>query len=109
VRLVPLTSAAQGLVDELGGRVKVDAHVEGGRVMGLDALVGDVHAGVILGPTAPLALRTVQDVGDAQFSQLPPVRRDVSVEPGTRRRRRRSQSRKMSHTHTHTLIKHFVL
>lgn len=53
-------------MDELGGRIEVDAHVEGGRVVGLDAVVRHVHAGVVLGAAAPLALRTVEDVCDAE-------------------------------------------
>lgn len=57
-------------MDELGSRVEVDAHVEGGRVVRLDAVVGDVHPRVVLGSAPPLALRTVQDVRDAEFGQL---------------------------------------
>lgn len=60
-------------MDELSSRVEVDAHVEGRRVVSLDAVIGDVHAGVILGPTAPLTLCTVEDVRDAKFGQLTPI------------------------------------
>lgn len=64
-------------MDELGRGIEVDAHVEGGRVVSLDAVVGDVHAGVVLGPAAPLALGAVEDVRDAKFRQLPTIRCDV--------------------------------
>lgn len=77
-----LTSAAEGFVDELGRRIEVDAHVEGGRVVSLDAVVGDVHAGVVLGPTAPLALGAVEDVRDAKFRQLPTIRCDIPAGGG---------------------------
>lgn len=72
-----LTSAAEGFVDELGRRIEVDAHVKGGRVVSLDAVVGDVHAGVVLGPAAPLALGAVEDVRDAKFRQLATIRCDI--------------------------------
>lgn len=74
-----LTTAAEGSVYELCSGVEVDTHVEGGCVVGLDALVGDVHASVILRPAAPLTLGTVQDVGDAKPCQLTPVWCNVSA------------------------------
>ena len=60
-------------MDELSSRIEVDTHVKGRRVVSLDAVIGDVHPGVILGPASPLALGTVEDVCDAKFGQLPPV------------------------------------
>ncbi len=57
-------------MDELSCRIEVDTHVKGRRVVRLDAVICDVHAGVVLGSTAPLALSTVQDVCDAQFGQF---------------------------------------
>lgn len=65
-----LTSAGEGFVDELSCRIKVHTHVEGGGVMSLDAVIGDVHPGVMLGTTAPLALGTVEDVRYPKFGQL---------------------------------------
>lgn len=67
-------------MNELGRGVEVDAHVKGGRVVGFDAVVGDVHAGVVLGPAAPLALGAVEDVRDAEFGQLPAIGRDVPAQ-----------------------------
>lgn len=87
-----LTSTCEGFVDELGCRIEVDAHVKGGGVVSLDAVVGDVHPGVILGPAAPLALGTVEDVSDAQFGQLTPVRCDISAEKRRFLQPRSSQS-----------------
>lgn len=66
-------------MDELGCRVEVDAHVESGRVVGLDAVVGDVHTGIVLGTAAPLALGAVEDVCDAEFGQLPAIRCNFSA------------------------------
>lgn len=60
-------------MDELSSRIEVDAHVEGGRVVRLDAVISDVHPGVILGAAAPLALCTVEDVCDAEFGQFTPI------------------------------------
>ena len=60
-------------MDEFSCRVEVDAHVKGGGVVSLDAVIGDVHPGVILGSAAPLALRTVEDVSNAKFGKLTPV------------------------------------
>lgn len=67
-------------MDELGRRVEVHAHVEGGGVVGLDAVVGDAHPSVVLRSAAPLALGAVEDVRDAEFGQLAPVRGDVPAE-----------------------------
>lgn len=60
-------------MDELSCGIEVDAHVEGGGVVSLDAVIGDAHPGVILGSAAPLALGTVEDVRDAKFGQLAAV------------------------------------
>lgn len=60
-------------MDELSCRIEVDAHVKGGGVMGLDAVIGDVHPCVVLCSAAPLALGTVEDVRNAEFGQLTPV------------------------------------
>lgn len=57
-------------MDELGSRIEVDAHVEGGGVVSLDAVIGDVHPCVIFCSTAPFALCTVEDVCDAKSGQL---------------------------------------
>lgn len=81
-RCSTLTSTREGFVDELGGRIEVDAHVEGGGVVRLDAVVGDVHPRVILRATAPLALRAVEDVCDAQSGQLAAIWRHVSADRG---------------------------
>lgn len=68
-----LTSACEGFVDELSGRIEVDTHVKGGGVVGLDALIGDVHPRVVLRSAAPFALGAVEDVRDAEFGQLASV------------------------------------
>lgn len=68
-----LTSTHERFVDELCSRIEVDAHVEGGGVMSLDAVISDAHPGVILGPAAPLALCTVEDVCNTEFGQLTPI------------------------------------
>lgn len=60
-------------MDEVSGRVEVGAHVEGRRVVGLDAQVADACALVVLGAPPPLAVRGVEDVGDAQVGQLAAV------------------------------------
>lgn len=54
-------------MDELRCRVEVDTHVKGGGVVSLDAMIGDVHPGVMLGPATPLALGAVEDVCDTKF------------------------------------------
>lgn len=76
----------QRLVDEISCRVEVGAHVEGRRVVGLDAQVADARALVVLGAPPPLAVRGVEDVGDAQVSQLPPVGRYISIQSKKQRR-----------------------
>lgn len=60
-------------MDELSRRIEVDAHVKGGGVVGLNAVIGDVHPCVVLRSAAPLALGTVEDVRNAKFGQLTPV------------------------------------
>lgn len=60
-------------MDEVSGRVEVGAHVEGGRVVGLDAQVADAGALIVLGTPPPLAVRGIEDVGDPQVSQLTPI------------------------------------
>lgn len=60
-------------MDEFSCRIEVDAHVEGGGVVRLNAVIGDVHPGVILGSAAPFALGTVEDVCNAKFGKLTPV------------------------------------
>lgn len=65
-----LTSTGEGFVNELRSRIEVDTHVKSRGIVRLDAVVGDVHPGVVLGPPAPLRLRAVQDVCDAKFGQL---------------------------------------
>lgn len=60
-------------MDELSGRIEVDAHVKGGGVVGLYAVICDVHARVVLRSAAPFALGTVEDVRDAEFGQLTSV------------------------------------
>lgn len=68
-----LTSIDEGFVDELSSRIEVDAHVEGGGIMSLDAVISDVHPSVILGTASPLALGTVEDVCNLEFGQLSSV------------------------------------
>lgn len=41
--------------------------------MGLDAQVADARALIVLCTPSPFAVRGVEDVGDAQVSQLTPV------------------------------------
>ena len=65
-----LTSLAQCFVNELRSRIEINAHVERGWIMSLDALVGDVHALIIFSAASPLVLGTVQDVGDAKPRKL---------------------------------------
>lgn len=48
--------------------------------MGLDAQVADARALVVLGSPPPLAVRGVEDVGDAQVGQLAPVGCYISAE-----------------------------
>lgn len=48
--------------------------------MGLNAQVADACALVVLSTPPPLAVRGVEDVGDAQVSQLTPVGRYISAE-----------------------------
>lgn len=48
--------------------------------MGLDAQVADARALVVLSTPPPLAVRGVEDVGDAQVSQLAPVGCYISAE-----------------------------
>lgn len=67
-------------MDELSRGVEVDAHVKGGGVVGLDAVVGDVHPCVVLRSAAPLALGAVEDVRNAEFGQLTSVRGDIPGE-----------------------------
>lgn len=57
-------------MNELSSRIEVYAHVKVGGVVGLDAMVGDVHPSVTLCSSTPLALCTVQDVSDAKFDQF---------------------------------------
>lgn len=47
--------------------------------MGLDAQVADACALIVLSTPPPLAVRGVEDVGDAQVSQLTPVGRYISA------------------------------
>lgn len=74
------TSIDEGFVDELSSRIEVDAHVEGGGIMSLDAVISDVHPSVILGTASPLALGTVEDVCNLEFGQLSSVWCDISAE-----------------------------
>lgn len=60
-------------MDELSRRIEVDTHVKGGGVVGLDAVIGDVHPCVVLRSAAPFALGTVEDVRNTEFGQLTPV------------------------------------
>lgn len=60
-------------MDEISCRIEVGAHVKGGRVVGLDAQVADARALIVLCTPSPFAVRGVEDVGDAQVSQLTPV------------------------------------
>lgn len=57
-------------MNEFCSRVKVDTHVKGRRVMGLDAMIGDVHSLVVLGTTPPFALRTVEDMSDPKLDKF---------------------------------------
>lgn len=68
-----LTSIRERFVDELSCRIEVDTHVEGGGVVCLNAVIGDIHPSVVLRSAAPLALGTVEDVRNAQFGQLTAV------------------------------------
>lgn len=70
IRSRDLTSSAESSVDEFSCGVEVDAHVKGGRVVGFDAVIRDVHAGVILCPSSPFTLCAVEDVCDPQLYQL---------------------------------------
>lgn len=72
-----LTSHGESLVNEFCSRVEVDTHVEGGRVMGLDAMVGDIHSLIVLCTTPPFALCTVKDVRDPKFCKFLAVRGNV--------------------------------
>lgn len=60
-------------MDEVSCRIEIGAHVKGGRVVGLDAQVADACALVVLCTSSPFAVRGVEDVGDAQVSQLTSV------------------------------------
>lgn len=62
-----LTSHAEGFVNEFRSRVEVDTHVKGGRVMSLDAMIGDIHSLIVLRTTPPFALCTVEDVRDPKL------------------------------------------
>lgn len=78
-----LTSTCKGFVNELSSRIEVDTHVKRGRVVSLDAVICDVHPSIVLCSSAPLALRAVEDVRDAQFGQFSAVRGYVSAESET--------------------------
>lgn len=66
-------------MDEVCGRLEVGAHVEGRRVMGLDPQVADAQCLVGVRRAPPPAVRGVEDVGDPQAAELPPVVRYVPV------------------------------
>lgn len=70
---VPTSWLAQRPVDEVSGCLEVDAHVEGRRVVGLDTQVADAQPLVGFGRPSPPAVRGVEDVRDAQATQLPVV------------------------------------
>lgn len=57
-------------MNELSRRVEVNTHIEGGRVVGFNAMICDVHASVILCTTSPFALSTVEDVCDPELDKL---------------------------------------
>lgn len=62
----------QGLMDELRGRAEVLGHVEGGFVVGLHAVVLDVHVAVVLHAgqhIVELPLCCIEDVSDAQIPE----------------------------------------
>lgn len=65
--MIGLTSHAESFVNEFCSRVKVDTHVKGGRVVGLDAMVSDIHSLIVLCTTPPFALCTVEDVRDPKL------------------------------------------
>lgn len=67
---LPTSWLAQRPVDEVGGRLEVDAHVEGRRVVGLDTQVADAQPLVGFGRPSPPAVRGIEDVRDAQATQL---------------------------------------
>ena len=70
---LPTSWLAQRPVDEVSGRLEVDTHVEGRRVMGLDTQVADAQPLVGFGRPSPPSVRGVEDVRDAQATQLPVV------------------------------------
>lgn len=69
----------QRLMDEVSCRIEVGAHVKGRRVVGLDAQVADARPLVVLRTPSPFAVRGIEDVGDAQVSQLTPVGRYILI------------------------------
>lgn len=62
-----LTSHAESFVNEFCSRVEINTHVKGGGVVGLNAMVGNIHSHVVLRTTPPFALCTVEDVCDPKF------------------------------------------
>lgn len=64
-------------VDEGRSRVEKDAEVEGGHVVGLDAVVRDGHVSVVVRPRVhiPAAVRCVQHVRETCFLQSIAVQR----------------------------------
>lgn len=64
-------------MDESGRRVEEDAEVEGGQVVGLDAVVLDGHVAVVFGPRVhvPAAVGRVQHVREACLLQPIAVQR----------------------------------
>lgn len=69
--------------------------------MSLDAMIGDVHPGVILGSATPLALGAVEDVCNAKFGQLTTIRCNISAEKILAARYRIFPSLHVSTMHSH--------
>lgn len=68
---------AERSVDESGRRVEEDAEVEGGQVVGLNAVVFDGHVAVVVGPSVhvPAAVSRIQHVREARLLQPVAVQR----------------------------------
>lgn len=68
---------AERSINESGRWVKEDAEVEGGQVIGLDAVVLDGHVAVVVGPGVyvPAAVGRVQHVREACLLQAVAVQR----------------------------------
>lgn len=66
-------------MNELCSRIKVDAHVVGGRIVGFDAQIRDSHPGVKV-VASPGAVSTVQHVSEVLPAKLGTVLCEIPVE-----------------------------